>query len=161
VATLYPAPSEPAVEALLGGLIAASAQVRRAPASDPERDSTGIFAEFLTDDDRLAVLGFADPETINVVGGTMLGLETDALKEANEKRLVLDDSLEGFHEVVNVFSSCLNTRFTPHLRLGEVHNLPGQLSEDVKRLWRQPRGRRSYRVSVDDFGNGTLILYLG
>jgi hypothetical protein len=159
MATLYPAPNETAIEALLDGLVSVSTHVSRKEAADPERDATGVFAEFVTDDDQLAVLGFADPDVVNFVGGAMIGLEVDALTAAGAKAMVLDDSLEGFREVVNVFASCLNSDFTPHLRLANVHILPGQLTDDVKQLWRQPRARRAYSVSVEEHGTGVIILY--
>ena len=159
MATLYPAPDETAIEVLLAGLVSVPTTVSRTQTADPERDATGVFAEFVTGDDQLAVLGFADPDVVNFVGGAMMGLDVVALTDASAKAMVLNDSLEGFREVVNVFASCLNSDFTPHLRLANVHNLPGQLTDDVKQLWRQPRGRRAYSVSVDEHGGGIVILY--
>ncbi len=55
----------------------------------------------------------------------------------------------------------LNGEYTPALHLSEVHRLPGELSEEIKQLWRNPRGKRGYRVTVDEYGSGTVILYLG
>ena|SRR5689334_7303448 len=158
--TSYPAPADHAIEALFAGLVSAPTHVAMGAADDPERDTTGIFAEFVTDDDELAALAYADHDVVNFVGGAMLGLEQEAMADASAKSLVLDDGLEGFREVVNVFASCLNTDYTKHLRLREVHRLPGQIGDDVKQLWRQPNGRRAYRVTVDDYGAGNLILYL-
>jgi hypothetical protein len=158
---LYPVPLEASIETLLAGLVSVPTRVSRSSAPDPERDSTGVFAEYVTDDGELAVLGFADADAVNFVGGAMMGLETAALTDAGTKSLVLDDTLEGFREVVNVFASCLNSDFTPHLRLADVHNLPGQLGDGVKQMWRQPRARRAYTVSVEEHGEGTIILYLG
>jgi hypothetical protein len=160
VATLYPAPSPAAIETLVAGLVSVPNQVKRAPADDPERDAAGVFAEYITDDDQLAILGFADHNAINFVGGAMLDLDCDALVDASAKGVVLDDGFEGFGEVLNVFASCFNTDYTPHLRLGSVHRLPGQLTDEVKQLWRQPRARRPYSVSIEDQGAGVLILYI-
>jgi len=161
VATNYPAPDESAIEALLGDLAAVPTRVLRSHAQDPERDATGVFAEFVTDDQELAVLGYADARVANCVGGALVDLPVQQIADANDKLTVLDASLEGVREVLNIFSSCLNSEFTKHLRLGDVHNLPGQLTDDVKRLWRQPRGRRVYEITVEDYGTGALILYLG
>jgi hypothetical protein len=41
-----------------------------------------------------------------------------------------------------------------------VHRLPGQIGDDVKELRRQPNGRRAYRVTVDDYGAGNMIVFL-
>ena len=56
--------------------------------------------------------------------------------------------------------SGLNGEYTPSLRLANVHQLPGELSEEIKQLWRKPGGKRGYRVTVDEYGAGTVILYL-
>jgi hypothetical protein len=161
VATNYPAPDESAIETLLTDLAAVPTRVVRSPAPDPESDATGVFAEFVTDDNQLAVLAYADSRVANCVGGALVDLTAQQIAEANDKLTVHDASLEGVREVLNIMSSCLNSEFTKHLRLGDVHNLPGQLTDDVKHLWRQPRGRRAYEVTVEDFGTGALILYLG
>jgi hypothetical protein len=109
----------------------------------------------------LAALLYADAPAVDALGGSMLGLEAEAVAEAVEKAHVLDEAMEGVQEIANIFASCLNSDFTDHLRLREVHKLPGQLSDEVKQMWRAPRGRRSYRVEVPDFGDGNFILYLG
>jgi hypothetical protein len=161
VPSLYPPPAESAMQSIFAGLVAATTQVSRTQAGDPERDATGVFAEWITDGDDLAVLGFADHKTVNFLGGAMMSLEPEPLTEDSDKGVLNADSVEGFQEVLNVLASSLNTDFTPHLRLRKVVQLPGQLDDDVKQLWREPRGRRAYQVNVDGFGEGTLIVYLG
>jgi hypothetical protein len=135
--------------------------VTRAPATDPERETIGVFADFVTDDDEVAVLAYADHDVVNFVGGAMVGVDADAMQDASGKAVLLDQGVEGFRGVLNVFASCLNSDYTKTLRLGEVTVLPGEVADDVKQLWRQPSGRRTYRVTVDDTGAGAIILYLG
>src|SRR5882724_13359766 len=159
--SLYPVPKEVAVETLLGGLVSAPAHVTKQDAADPERDATGVFAEFVTDDSELAVLAFADPDLVNFVGGAIIEMPVETIREANDKGMLNDGCLDGFREVVNIFASCLNSKFTPHLRLSQVTVLPGQLNDDVKQLWRQPRGRRAFNIDLDEYGAGTAILYMG
>ncbi len=160
MASLHAAPDEGAIASLVEGLVAAPIQVTRGAAADPQRDATGIFAEFVDDQGALSVLAFADHDVVNRVGGALVGTDSGVIDDACTKQIVNDEALEGFREVVNVFASCLNTDWTPHLRLGEVQQLPAQLRDEVKQLWRKPAGRRAYRLGVDDLGQGVLILYL-
>lgn len=157
----YPVPRESSIELLLAGLLSQPTTVTRGQTPDPERDATGIFAEWITDGNELAVLGFADHEIVNYTGGAIMGLEAAALAEASGKGALNGEALDGFREVVNVFASQLNSDYTKHLRLGEVQTLPGKLRDEVKSLWREPLARRVYRVSVEGFGEGALIMYLG
>lgn len=158
--TLYPVPDEATIETLLASLVPSPTQVSRADRPDPERDATGVFAEYIRDDDELAVVCYADPDVVNYVGGTMIGIDAETLTGATSNAMVHGESLEGFQEVVNIFASCLNTEYTPHLRLGTVHNLPGPLNDPLKELWRGPRARVVYRLAVEEHGAGSLILYL-
>ncbi len=161
MATTYPAPKDTTVEALLGGLVSVPTHVSRAPSADPERDAHGLFAEFVNDDDQVAALAFIDHDVVNYVGGVMAAVEVETLQEASAKSAMHEASVESFREVVNVFASCLNSDYTPNVRLANIHPMPNHaLTDEVKQLWRAPRGRRVYRVSVEDFGSGQIILYL-
>jgi hypothetical protein len=161
MATNYPVPTERAIQSLLADLAAVDARVVRAEVADPARDAPGVFAEFVTDDNELAVLGYADPLVANSVGGALVDIPAASISEANESKVLLDGSLEGFQEVLNILSSCLNTEYTRHLRLRAMRRLPGQLDDEVKQLWRNPRGRRAYEIAVEEHGSGALILYIG
>jgi hypothetical protein len=157
----FPAPAEHVIESLLAGLMTVPAQVTRAPATDPETDTTGVFAEFATDDDTLAVIAFADHDVVNFVGGALVGVDTSAMQDASGKAELLDETVDGFRRVAEALAATLNTDHTPALSLRGVHVLPQTLAEDVEELWRRPKGRRTYRVTVDDTGAGAIILYLG
>jgi hypothetical protein len=157
---LYPVPKPGTIEDLLNGLVADPLQVERAEVPDPERDATGVFAEFVTESGELAAIGYADPAVVNTVGGAMMDLDPAATAEASRKAALVDEGVEGFREVANILASCLNSDFTRHLRLGNLRSLPGPLTDEVKQLWRQPRARRAYAISVEGEPIGTLILYL-
>ena len=58
-------------------------------------------------------------------------------------------------------ASCMNTDYTPHLKLSGVQAVPGQLTEEVKQLWRSPRGRIAFQVTLEGAAEGLLIFYLG
>ncbi len=161
MATNYPVPTEQALQSLFADLASVDARVTRDTVGDPPRDATGVFAEYTTDEGELAVLGYADARVANSIGGALIEMPATSITEANENQVLLDGSLEGFQEVLNILSSCLNSDFTRHLKLRAMRRLPGQIDDDVKQLWRNPRGRRAYRIDVEDHGGGTLILYIG
>jgi len=158
--SLYPAPTEQNIEAFLGGLVSVPAHVVRLPSADPEREPTGVMVEFVTDDQSLAAIAFADRDAVNFVGGAIGTVEIASLQEKNTLQVLHDGAVEGFREVAVGLESTLNGEYTPAVKLATVHQLPGELSEEIKQLWRKPRGKRAYRLTVDDFGAGIVILYL-
>ena len=157
--TTIPVPTSDALIQMLSGLVSAPVDVTRTTVDDPERDARGIFAEYVTDADELSALAFADHRAVNFIGGALVGVDAETLLEASNKAVFAEAADEGFQEVVNILASCLNSEFTKHVRLAKVLELPGQLDDDVKELWRRPGGRQAFRIAVEDHGTGTLILY--
>ncbi len=158
--SLYPAPSEQTIEAFLGGLVSNPTHVVRVPSPEPVREPTGVIAEYVNDVDSLALVAFADHDVVNFVGGAIAAVEAGAIQEISQRTTLDEAALESFRGVVDGLGSSFNGEYTPALRLSEVHQLPGELSEDIKQLWRRPRAKRAYRVTVDDYGSGMVILYL-
>jgi hypothetical protein len=158
--SLYPAPSEQDVETFLTGLVSAPSHVARVQSPEPEREPTGVIAEYVTEGEALAAIAFADHDAVNFVGGALASVEAEAIQEINKGSKLHDAAMASFRDVAAALGSSLNSEYTPALRLAHVHELPGELSEEIKQLWRRPRGKRGYRVTVDDYGAGTVILYL-
>lgn len=158
--SLYPAPTEQDVEAFLGGLSSSPTHVTRQQSAEPEREPTGVMVEYVAEDDSLAAIAFADHDAVNFVGGAIAAVEAATVQEVNSGSKLHDAAVESFREVANSLGVSLNGEYTPALRLANVHQLPGELSEEIKQLWRKPRGKRGYRVTVDEYGAGTVILYL-
>jgi hypothetical protein len=159
--SLYPAPTEQNVEAFLGGLVPVPTHVVRLSTADPDREPTALMVEYVNADDSLAAIAFADHDVVNFVGGAIAAVEVAAIQETNNGTKLHDAAVERFHEVASGLEPSLNGEYTPVVRLANVHQLPGDLSEEIKQLWRKPRGKRAYRITVDDYGAGTVILYLG
>jgi hypothetical protein len=157
--SLYPAPSEQNIEAFLGGLVSNATHVVRVPSPEPVRELTGLIAAYVTDADSLAVV-FADHDVVNFVGGAIAAVEAGTIQEISKRTTRDDSAMQSFRAVVDGLGSSFNGEYTPPVRLSDVHQLPGELSEDIKHLWRRPRGKRAYRVTVDDYGSGMVILYL-
>jgi hypothetical protein len=161
VPSLYPAPNEQDLEAVLGSLSSIPTHVTRNASAEPDREPTGLMIEYVGADDSLAAIAFADHDAVNFVGGAIAAVESATVQDVNSGSQLHDAAVESFREVAAGLEASMNGAYTPALRLAEVHQLPGELSEEIKQLWRKPRGKRGYRVTVDEYGAGTLILYLG
>lgn len=157
--SLYPAPTEQDFETVLAGLVTAPTHVARVT-PEPQREPTGIIAEYVTEGDVLAAIAFADHDAVNFLGGALAEVEAGTIQEISGSSKLHEAAVERFREVATGFGSSLNSEYTPALRLADVHQLPGELSEEIKLLWRRPRGKRGFRVTVDEYGAGTVILFL-
>ncbi|HUI49027.1 MAG TPA: hypothetical protein VL119_10045 [Acidimicrobiia bacterium] len=158
--SLYPAPSEGDVEACLMGVASAPARVTRLQSAEPEREPVGVMVEYVTEGNTLAAIAFADHDAVNFVGGAVAAVEATTIQETNSASTLHDAAVDAFRRVADALGTGLNGDYTPAVHVAQVHQLPGELSEEIKQLWRAPRGRRAYRVTVDEYGAGTVILYL-
>jgi hypothetical protein len=158
--TSFPAPPETAIEALLGSLVSAPTHVARTPVHDVDETMPGLLVEFLDEENALSVLAFADHDIVNYVGGAVSGVELERISAASGEKTVLDEGVEGLRPVLAALADCLNTEYTKSVRVGAVQALPAEPPEATTTLWQQPNGRRAYRVTVDEYGAGSLILYL-
>ena len=156
----YPAPTEQDVESVLNPLSSTTTHVARAQSAEPDREPTGIMVEYVGADDTLAAIAFADHDIVNFMGGAIAAVEIATIQETNSSSKLHDAAVESFRAVATGLEPTMNGDYTPALRLANVHQLPGDLSEEIKQLWRKPGGKRGYRVTVDEYGAGTLILYL-
>ena len=96
------------------------------------------MVEYVTEDDTLAAIAFADHDAVNFVGGAIAAVEAATVQEMNSASTLHDAAVESFREVANGLGASLNGDYTPTVRLAEVHQLPGELSEEIKQLWRKP-----------------------
>jgi hypothetical protein len=156
----YPAPTEQDVESVVGGLASTGMHVARAQSAEPEREPTGVMVEYVGADDALAAIAFCDHDVVNFMGGAIAAVEIAAVQETNSAAKLHDAAVESFRAVATSLEPTMNGDYTPAVRLAHVHQLPGELSEEIKQLWRKPGGKRGYRVTVDEYGAGTFILYL-
>lgn len=156
----YPAPNEQSVEALLGELVSTPTHVTRAQSAEPDREPTGVMVEYVTEDGALAAIAFADRDIVNFLGGALAEVEAATAKETNGGGTLIAAAVESFAQVATGLATGLNGDYTPTIRLAHVHQLPGDLSDEIKQLWRTPSGKRGFRIAVDEYGAGTVILYL-
>jgi hypothetical protein len=158
--SLYPAPTEQNVEAFLGALVSTATHVTRLQSAEPDREPTGVMVEYVAEDQTLAAIAFADHDAVNFVGGAIAAVEAATIQETNSGSKLHDAAVEQFRQLAVGLEATLNGDYTPTVKLSSVHQLPGELSEEIKQLWRKPRGKRAYRLTVADYGAGTVILYL-
>jgi hypothetical protein len=156
----YPAPSEKVVQSLLDRIATTPMHVALLANVGPQREPTGIIFEYVSDGDVPAAIAFCDHDAVNFVGGAIASVDVETIRGTHHKPTLNEAAVDGFREVANGLGAALNGEYTPVVRLADVHRLPGSLSDTIKELWRYPAAKRAYRLTVDDYGAGTVILCL-
>src|SRR6185503_20710972 len=114
--SLYPAPTEHDLEAVLAGLVSAPTHVARVT-PEPQREPTGGIAEYVTSGDTLAAIAFADHAAVNFVGGALALVEAGTIQEVSGSSTLHEAAVDRFREIADGLGSSLNSDYTPSLHL--------------------------------------------
>jgi hypothetical protein len=151
-------PLRASVRDLLTDLLGRTVTVQEAEPFTLAEDCQAMLASYRFDDQKMAAATVCDLG-LAARAGAAIGMMPAGDVEAAD---ALDEELgEFFHEVVNVFAKLLNSPTTPHVALRDVHKVPGGVPADVADLVLEPAVRVDYRVEIDGYGDGTLVMLAG
>jgi hypothetical protein len=153
----YPVPIQEDIRDLLVTLLGRGVAADKVAPLTFEDDDPGAVAEFLTDDDETGALCVFDGAFAVRAGAALVLVPSSAAEEDLDKGDI-DGHLEVAQEVVNVLSKLMNSPSTPHLRLGSIHRVPGELPDGVAALLERPEYRRDFAVHIDGYGEGRFSL---
>lgn len=153
----YPVPIQEDIRDLLVTLLGRGVAADKVSPLAFEEDDIGAVAEFLTDADETAALCVFDGAFAVRAGAALVMVPSPAAEEDLAKGDV-DGHFEVAQEVVNVLSKLMNSASTPHLRLGSIHRVPGDLPDGVVSLLERPEYRRDFAVHIDGYGEGRFSL---
>lgn len=143
---------------LIGGLLGKSTPAKPTPTFTLDKKTPGAIATYRTDDGALVAGCLCD-----LAAGSMLGAALTLVPAARATECMragkLDEVLaENLREILNVSASMLNHPGEPHVALGEVLDVPGEIPEDVAAMVAKPAARLDVEISVPGYGKGRLSL---
>jgi hypothetical protein len=159
--TRYPVPTDDAVRDVLSKVMGRLVTVAASEPSDPDAAEPGVLADYGVDDGPIAVCCFADVRLTNALGAVLTAEPATEVETAVAEGRIADATVENWNEIVNQLGRLLNSPDTPTLRLRGVVRTPGDVAPESAALLASPSVRRSFDVTVDQYGTGTLSLAIG
>lgn len=154
-----PIPVRASVRDLLTDLLQRPVTVQIA--AEPQSLSAGQFtlaASYAVDDGTPTAIAVFDLPLVIGAGSAFLQTSPGAAAASVETGALDDDIREAFHEVVNVMAKLLNSAVTPHVRLGGMHALPGDVPVGVAAVALEPAARADYRVLIEGYPGGIVTV---
>jgi translation elongation factor EF-Ts len=158
VAAHFPVPIQEDVRDLLADLLGRGVAVDKVARLELEEDEPGVVAEYVTDDGSVGALCVVDGKFAVRCGAALSMVPPNVAEESVTKGELPAHLLENWKEVVNIFAKLLNNPKTPHLRLHDLHKLPGEMPIHVKALYGTPEFRRDFGVAIEGYGQGRFSL---
>ena len=158
--THYPVPKPEALQGVLGAMVGTDVKVVIDKQPDIDTDAPAILAEFVSDQEAVGALCLVDHRAAISLGGALVGVPPEAVQQAIDGYKLDDEAVENVREVVNVIAQLFNSEFTPHVRFRELHRQPGKLPDEANALRRKPLAARHFKVSIDNYTDGTLTFML-
>lgn len=154
-----PVPVRASVRDLLRDLLGTSVTVTEGVAQTLEGTRPAYVAAYRRDDGEpvaAAITSFGGAVSMGAAIGMMSAAEAEELVAGTD---ALDGDLaEFFREVVNVFAKLLNSPTTKHVKLAEVHPVPGDVPKDLAEVVLNPRARVDWSLDVEGHPGGILTL---
>lgn len=100
----------------------------------------------------------------NFSAAVSMGAAIGMMAPAEAKELLGDEARlsgdleEFFREVVNVFAKLLNSPTTRHVKLTDVHEVPGDVPRAVAEVVLEPRVRVDWTLAVEGHEGGVMTL---
>lgn len=136
----FPVPTRSTLEGVLGTLVASPIKIQLAHDVEHERDTPGVFAEYVDDRDELCVLAFANHVLVNLLGGALVDIPQNVVEEATSKFVMNEGCLDGFREIANVLASSLNSSVPPGPARGAGYRVTRGTRRGVTQIERPVRG---------------------
>lgn len=154
----YPVPIQEDIREVLGTLLGKAVEVGKVSKLEFEDDDAGVIAAFVNDAGSTDALCLADAAFAVRASGALIMIPVPAVEQKVARSQIEDDDVDVLHEVVNVLSKLLNSASTPHLKLDDLHRVPGNLPAGVTSLLAKPEFRRDFAVFIDGYGEGRFSL---
>lgn len=156
-----PLPIQEAVRDLLSDLVGTGVAVdKTSPLIFDEEDTKGVISEYIDDDDVLVALCLADGPFACYCGAALSMIPSAVAKESIKRNELPENLLDNYAEVVNIMSRLVNSSTSPHLRLGKVYVVPGDLPEAAANAVASPSMRRDFIATISGYGSGKMSLLL-
>jgi len=121
-----------------------------------EDDPTVYTGVFVDDEGHVIGACLADLAFAARAGAALAMIPKPVADDALKQGALVDNLRENYYEVANIATSLLNGPSVPHLKLTElVDGVP----DEVRDLIVRAAGRRTYSVTLGDYGSGTFALY--
>lgn len=155
----FPVPIQEDIRDLLGDLLGRGVAVdKKGEAIAFDEDEAGLVATYITESGDVGALCVCDSNFAILVGAALVMVPANVAREQMKAGVIDETHLEFTHEVVNILAKLLNTPRTPHLKLAELHLLPGELPEAVAALLASPEFRRDFVATVEGYGEGRVSI---
>lgn len=150
-----PIPIQEAVRDFFTDLLAKGVAASKRTALD--HDDPLIVGRYLDDDGEIAALLVSDIEFAAISGAALAMIPKVVAAEAITANELTDALFDNFREVVNVFSSLLNSPTTPHLVLEALERHP-EGTEDLLPVLTAPTRQRCFDITIEGYGSGSLAV---
>lgn len=152
-------PTPESVRDFFGDLLGKGVSVDKRPEvdlSDEDDERIWMSAVFVEDDGSIGGACIADLALASYTGAALAMVPKPVAEEAIQAGELNENLAENFHEIANILSGLLNGASVPHLKLDGL--VPG-VPDEVRDLMIRAAGRRSFDLTITDYGQGALALY--
>ncbi len=157
----YHLPKVEEVSSLLADLIGKEAPTKANAAWVPPAAGPLTIATYTNNSGELGVVCVCDLAVGGSIGAILTRVPASLVTEGVKAGKLADNLMENLKEVLNIFSSIINSATTPHLAFKDVILVPPALPADLAALIAKPAARLDLDIQVPGYSKGLVSFYAG
>lgn len=151
-------PLAESVQKMLADLLGKPVTVKKATPGLLSIAKPGVAAHYVYDNGTTGALILCDLPLSICAGAALMLLPPAAATDAVKAGKLNENIIENIREVLNICASLFIYEDRAHVRLREIHPLPGQTPPEVAKVITRPAGRMEVDVNVPGYGAGKMAL---
>ena len=149
-------PAPESVRDFFGDLLGKGVSADKRAELDLDEEHVWMSGVFVEDDGAVGGACIADLELASYAGAALAMIPKPVAEESIAAGALAEGLDENFYEVANILTALLNGPSVPHLK---IRDLTVGVPDEVRDLVVRAAGRRSFDVTITDYGTGRLALY--
>ncbi len=144
------------VRSVLNSLLGRDITVTRTTSGSVGLDAKTIVGAYEREDAKLGGLVVADLAVAAFAGAALSLLPVGVAKENVADKIIGDNLLDNFQEVLNVGVQWFTGKGNPRVVLAEVYPDGNKVPDDVKLVMAAPNDRADFEIEIAAYGGGVM-----
>lgn len=156
-----PIPAGTAFAKNFSDLIGSEVTLKKGAPLEIKDDTSLAVAVFADDEGKTSALVVCDVEMVCWSGGALSMLPVGDAQTMINSGKPEGEILDNYREILNVGANLFNVGDTDHVKLTDVHLLPGDAPDEVSALMADPAARSDFDVQIPGYGDGRMAVMVG
>ena len=151
-------PTSSTTSELLESLMGSKPELSSGTPVEINKDTPSTIASFILDDGSVKIVWINDLNSSIFIGSALAEIPPETANSHIQSKMIPDNVLENFQEVLNIGASLFNKPKLPHVSFDKVILSTDDIPEEIARLISNPGERSDFKAVFPEYGEGGMSI---